>query len=252
MLAIERRNEILTNLQKKQSVLVSELSKQYGVTEETIRRDLEKLEMEGLVKKTYGGAVLKQSLSIDMPLKIRQKTNRTEKKYIGAKAAELIEDGDSIMMDSSSTVLYIAKAIKHKNRLTIITNSVEILLEYADAKNIKVISTGGRLREASLSLVGPNAVRTLREYNVDKAFFSCKGVDMEKGVTESNESEAEIKKTMLLSARQIFLAADSSKFGQVSFASLMALDRADYVITDQMEAEEYASYFKAHQVHVIH
>ena len=112
MLAIERKNEILSILQKEQRVLVAELSTRYHVTEETIRRDLEKLEKEGFVKKTYGGAVLNKNSTIDMPLKIREKTNRKEKQKIAQTVASLIEDGESIMLDSSSTSLMIAQELK--------------------------------------------------------------------------------------------------------------------------------------------
>ena len=129
MLAIERKNEILSILQKEQRVLVAELSTRYQVTEETIRRDLEKLEKEGFVKKTYGGAVLNKNSTIDMPLKIREKTNRKEKQKIAQTVASLIEDGESIMLDSSSTSLMIAQELKKKKKLTVITNSVEVLIE---------------------------------------------------------------------------------------------------------------------------
>ena len=117
MLAIERKNEILSILQKEQRVLVAELSTRYQVTEETIRRDLEKLEKEGFVKKTYGGAVLNKNSTIDMPLKIREKTNRKEKQKIAQTVASLIEDGESIMLDSSSTSLMIAQELKQKKKL---------------------------------------------------------------------------------------------------------------------------------------
>ena len=143
MLAIERKNEILSILQKEQRVLVAELSTRYQVTEETIRRDLEKLEKEGFVKKTYGGAVLNKNSTIDMPLKIREKTNRKEKQKIAQTVASLIEDGESIMLDSSSTSLMIAQELKKKKKLTVITTSVEVLIELSGCEGIKVISTGG-------------------------------------------------------------------------------------------------------------
>lgn len=109
MLAIERKSEILTILQKEKSVLVAELSQKYGVTEETIRRDLDKLEKEGYVKKTYGGAVLKQKINEDIPFKIREKTNIVQKQKIAKAVAQMIEDGESIMLDSSSTSLMVAE-----------------------------------------------------------------------------------------------------------------------------------------------
>ena len=187
MLAIERKNEILSILQKEQRVLVAELSTRYHVTEETIRRDLEKLEKEGFVKKTYGGAVLNKNSTIDMPLKIREKTNRKEKQKIAQTVASLIEDGESIMLDSSSTSLMIAQELKKKKKLTVITNSVEVLIELSGCEGIQVISTGGTLRDSSLSLVGKMAQDVLKKYYVDKTILSCKGIDIVKGVTDSHD-----------------------------------------------------------------
>ena len=182
MLAIERKNEILSILQKEQRVLVAELSTRYQVTEETIRRDLEKLEKEGFVKKTYGGAVLNKNSTIDMPLKIREKTNRKEKQKIAQTVASLIEDGESIMLDSSSTSLMIAQELKKKKKLTVITNSVEVLIELSGCEGIKVISTGGTLRDSSLSLVGKMAQDVLEKYYVDKAILPARESISQKGL----------------------------------------------------------------------
>ena len=172
MLAIERKNEILAILQKEQRVLVSELSQKYDVTDETIRRDLEKLESEGYVKRTYGGAVLNKNTSMDLPLRIREKNNRREKQIIARLVAQVVEEGDSIMLDASSTSLMIAKELKDMNKLTVVTNSVEVLIELAGHEGVRVISTGGMLRDSSLSLIGTAAQKALSGYNVDKAIIS--------------------------------------------------------------------------------
>lgn len=237
MLAIERKNEILSILQKEQRVLVAELSQKYNVTEETIRRDLEKLEKEGFVKKTYGGAVLNKHITMDMPLKIREKTNRKEKQVIAKKVAGLIEEGDCIMLDSSSTSLMIAQELKRMKKLTVITNSVEVLIELSGNEGIQVISTGGNLRDSSLSLVGKATQEVLSHYYVDKAIISCKGVDIEKGVTDSHEMEAEVKITMRKSAKSTILAADSSKMGEVFFVKVLNLESGDILVTDKIPEE---------------
>lgn len=244
MLAIERKNEILAILQKEQSVLVSELSQKYEVTEETIRRDLDKLEKEGFVKKTYGGAVLNQNISVDLPLKIRQKTNIKEKQAIASLMENLIEDGESVMLDSSSTSLMIAGRIKQRKQLTVITNSVEILLELANAKSINVISTGGILRDSSLSLGGKNAERTLKHFFVDKAILSCKGFDMEKGATDSNEQEAEIKGIMRECSKKVIWVVDSSKFDKISFVRIDGVQKGDIVVTDGPVSDKWRSFFE--------
>lgn len=150
MLAIERRSEILTKLQQEGKVLVNDLSKLYQVTEETIRRDLEKLEVEGIVRKTYGGAVLVETLNVDLPYYVRKQTNVQSKENIASKIAELIQDGDHIMLDASSTAVYVIKRIKQLKNITIITNSIEILLELADVTGWKVFSTGGTMKKEHL------------------------------------------------------------------------------------------------------
>lgn len=251
MLAIERKNEILEILQKEQRVLVSELAKRYDVTEETIRRDLEKLERDGLVKKTYGGAVLNKNTNVDLPLRIREKTNRQEKQKVAELAAAMIEEGDSIMLDASSTSLMIAQQIKNRKKLTVITTSVEVLIELAQNEGIKVISTGGNLKSSSLSLVGRRTENCLELFHVDKAFVSCKGLDMERGVVESNELEAGVKLMMKHSAKQLILVIDSSKFDKVSFVKVMDLQKGDIVITDCVPDTKWQAYFNDRGVQVI-
>ena len=132
MLAIERRREILNRLGVSGKVLVSELSRDFGVTEETIRRDLEKLDAEGLAAKTYGGAVSRQNPALDLPYNVRAGFNVAQKQIISDIVASLIHEGDRVMLDASSTALYVLKRLKEKDRLTVITNSVSILLELAD------------------------------------------------------------------------------------------------------------------------
>lgn len=251
MLAIERKNEILAILQKEQRVLVSELSQKYDVTDETIRRDLEKLESEGYVKRTYGGAVLNKNTSMDMPLRIREKTNRREKQIIARLVAREIEEGDSIMLDASSTSLLIAKELKEMNKLTVVTNSVEVLIELAGHEGIRVISTGGTLRDSSLSLIGTAAQRALGGYNVDKAIISCKGIDMYKGVTDSSEEEADMKNAMRSCARHTILAVDSSKFDHVSFVRFMELMKGDMIVTDTIRNSSWKEYLEEKGVKVL-
>ena len=135
MLAIERRREIISRLTLDGKVIVSELAKDFGVTEETIRRDLEKLDRDGIASKTYGGAVSKRSSGLDLPYSVREGVNVEEKQAIADCIAELIEDGERLMVDSSSTALYVIKRIKDKKNRTIITNSVKILLELADKQD---------------------------------------------------------------------------------------------------------------------
>ena len=154
MLAIERRNEILEKLQTDRRVVVSELSQIYEVSEETIRRDLDKLVNDGYAIKSYGGAVINENMNIDLPFNIRKNRNVIGKQRIAELVAKIVQDGDSIMLDASSTAVYIAKGLKDKKNLTLITNSMEIVIERSDMSDWRVVSTGGVSREGAFALVG--------------------------------------------------------------------------------------------------
>lgn len=252
MLAVERRKRIMEMIKEKNSVLVTELSKFFSVTEETIRRDLEKLEKEGLLKRTYGGAVLHESTNVELPFNIRVGTNPEGKKVIGIKAAEFIEDGDSIILDSSSTALQVAKNIKDKSRITVITNSEKVILELSNAADCKVISTGGTLKANSMSLVGHWAEKAIQNYNVDKAVISCAGASLSKGFTDSNELEAEVKKAMINSSAKVFLVIDSTKFDKVSFIKTADFKNIDYIFTDKKLSEQWEKQIEENKIKLIY
>jgi len=243
MLALERRNLILEKLQEEKRVVVSELSQQFTVSEETIRRDLEKLEKEGLATKSYGGAVLNESTTIDMPFNVRKKENVVGKQKIGELAAALIHDGEHIILDASSTAVFIARAIKDKENLTVITNSIEIIIELSDVSDWNIICSGGSLKEGYLALVGPQTAESLRIYNSEKAFFSCKGIDMEKGVTDGNEMFSQAKQVMMKSSKESILAIDSSKFDKIAFSKLCDVNVIHTVITDKEPSDKWMAYF---------
>ena len=168
MLALERRNLILEELQDKKKVVVGDLSRRFDVSEETIRRDLEKLERDGYATKSYGGAVLNDNVGFDMPLTIRSRKNVEAKQKIASLAADLVHDGDHIMLDASSTDLFIAKAIKNKQKLTVVTNSIEIILELSEVPDWNVISTGGTvtLKQAGNTIEGA-VITTAENSNLD-------------------------------------------------------------------------------------
>lgn len=248
MLALERRNLILEKLQEEKKVVVSELSQQFNVSEETIRRDLEKLEKEGLATKSYGGAVLNESTSIDMPFNVRKKENVVGKQKIAELVAEQIHNGDHIILDASSTAVFIAKAIKDKENLTVITNSIEIIIELSDVSDWNIICSGGSLKEGYLALVGPKTAEGFSSFHADKAIFSCKGLDMEKGVTDGNELFSQAKQVMMKSARESILAIDSSKFDRIAFSRLCEANGMNTIITDSKPAQRWLDYFQKNNI----
>ena len=248
MLAIERKNEILNKLRAEQRVLVSELALHYGVTEETIRRDLDKLEKEGHATKTYGGAIWGNSTKTDLSYTIRNKTNVEAKTEIAKIIDTMIHDGDHLMLDDSSTSLYIAKQLKDKKNLTIITYSVEIVVELSGVEGFTIISTGGQLRPGSLSFEGHPVAQTLAKYHVDKAILSCKGIDPRAGITDSADPHALAKQSMLRAARESILALDDSKFDKVSFVQIAPLDTVQTVVTNCRPDDKWLSYLLQHGV----
>lgn len=253
MLAAERKNLIIEKLQEEKKVVVSELSILFGVSEETIRRDLDKLDREGIAIKGYGGAVLNESNNVDMPFSIRKKKNMEGKAVIADMIADLVGEGDHIFIDPSTTGVAITKALKaNKRRLTIITNSIEVLTELADVSGWDIISTGGTMKENYLALVGPGAISSIESFNADKVIISCKGIDMNKGLTDGNELFSQVKKAMLQSAQKRILAVDSSKFGVVAFSQISEIAEIDTVVTDKKPSDEWLEYFKNFGVECIY
>ena len=252
MLAIERKNEILNKLRAEQRVLVSELAAHYGVTEETIRRDLDKLEKEGYATKTYGGAIWGNGTKADLSYTIRNKINVEAKSAIATLVAHRVQDGDHLMLDDSSTSLYIAKQLKDKKDLTILTYSAEIVLELAGVEGWTILSTGGTLRPGSLAFSGHQVSDTLSRYHVDKAIFSCKGIDPDAGITDSAEGHAIAKQTMIRNAKTVILALDDTKFDKMSFVQVAPLDAVDSVVTSQKPDKEWLAYFKSRNISCIY
>lgn len=252
MLAIERRNAILEKLQAERRVVVSELSALFNVSEETIRRDLDKLENEGLAIKSYGGAVLNENGNLDLPFNIRKNRNVVGKQKIAEIIGEMVRDGDKLFLDASSTAVAVAKAIKQKRDITVITNSLEIAIELLEADDCKVISTGGEAAGTSLALVGQMTDKAINSYFVDKAIVSTKGFDMDKGFTDSDERHAHNKKSMLNAARVKILAVDSSKFGRVAFAKIGDLRDITTVVTDSKPSDEWLEKFAEYNVECIY
>ncbi len=252
MLAIERRNAILEKLQVERRVVVSELSAIFEVSEETIRRDLDKLENEGYAIKSYGGAVLNENANMDLPFNVRKNRNVIGKQKIANLVEKMIRDGERIVLDASSTAVAIAKAIKDKKDITVITNSLEIAIELSDAPGLTVISTGGQVTTSSFALVGALTERALRSYYVDKAIISSKGLDIEAGFTDSDDRHASNKMTMLNIAKVKMLAVDHSKFKRISFSKIGDFRDIDIIVTDKKPDTEWLQKFEEMKVECIY
>ena len=244
MLAVERRNMILEKLQDERKVVVSELSALFDVSEETIRRDLDKLDRQGLAIKSYGGAVLNENSALDMPFNVRKNRNIKGKQEIADLIGSLVKEDEHIIVDPSTTAVAIVKALKTRKKLTVITSSIEVLIELSDVSGWDIICTGGVLRENYLTLVGSRAADMISSFYADKAIISCKGIDLNKGVTDANEALSQVKQAMLRSAKQRIVAADHTKFGNVAFSRICELYAVGMVVTDVRPGREWMDYFE--------
>jgi DeoR/GlpR family transcriptional regulator of sugar metabolism len=232
MLVAERYEKIVQLVNDRGSVRVSELAALFGVTEETIRRDLAALEQAGRLRRSHGGAVSIRDVNVEIPYFEREVTRAEEKERIAREAVRRIEPHDRILLDASTSAWYMAKHLPDIP-LTVLTNSIKVATELAAKEKIDVIASGGRLSPRSLSFVGPQAEASMADYHVDKLFFSCKGVHLERGLSESNDLQARLKRQFIGMAEQVVLLADSSKFGVQAFARIAGLDRVDTIISDR-------------------
>lgn len=236
----ERRNVILDLLRKKGKITVNELTRQLKVSSVTIRKDLDFLEANGSIVRTHGGAILPDHSRSEWNFlkKIHQREN--EKKRIAKKIVSLIEDGDTVILDSSSTNYYATFELRKSelSMITVVTNNVFIAGKLIEL-GIEVLVLGGVVRENSLSLVGPWALRFLEEINVDKAFLGTTGFSVEKGFMTPSVVEADVKKAMIRSASKVYIVTDSTKFSRSAFASFALPEDIDGVITDENIPKEF-------------
>ncbi|QLG41169.1 DeoR/GlpR transcriptional regulator [Paenibacillus sp. E222] len=250
MLAAERYDRIVEMVNVKGSMRVSELSEHCRVTEETIRRDLDRLEQEGRLRRSHGGAVSVKEEQSEIPYRVRETTHAEEKKRIAQSALSMIRPGDRILLDASTTAGYMAANMPDMP-LTVLTNSIQVATELSSRDKIEVISTGGQLAQRSLSFVGPLAERSLETYHVDKLFLSCKGVHLEGGgISESNELQARLKQKMVGISDQVILLADTSKFGVRAFARVTGLNAVHAVITDQSLDEDVIERLNSYDISI--
>jgi DeoR family transcriptional regulator of aga operon len=186
-----------------------------------------------LLIRARGGAMRPHRVGIDIAVEMKAKKHYAEKNAIGRKAAELISEGETIVLDSGTTTMEIAKNLGKFNNLTVVTNALNIALELANYPQIKIIVPGGFLRENSISLVGPIAENSISGFYCDKVFLGVDGIDPETGIYTPNIEEAHLNQSMIENTHRVIVVTDSSKFGKRSFAYIAPLQKIDMVITDR-------------------
>ena len=231
-----RRSAILEQLRRDSSVNVSQLSKQFEVSEVTIRKDLRILKERKLIVRVHGGAIKNSHASTDemeeRHVNFKLLVNAREKEAIGRAAAAHIKDGDTILLDSGTTTLQIAKHLDKFHDLTIITNSVNAMIEAMKYKRFNVILLGGTMRESSLSTVGPLAESNLKLFYCDKLFLGVDSFSVEAGLSTPSVEEASTNQVMISRAREVIAVFDSTKINRRAFAFIASVDRINTIITD--------------------
>ncbi|WP_315115895.1 DeoR/GlpR family DNA-binding transcription regulator [uncultured Clostridium sp.] len=251
MLAFERHNKILEMLYKNKKVTTQELEKLFNVSPCTIRNDLNKLEKNGLLERMHGGAVLPQSSLIDLSFSAREAQHQLEKENICKKASEFITGNQCIIIDASSTTLYLSKYMDNVKNLTVITNGLYIADKLKDNTNINVILTGGVVRPKSNSLEGLLGKNLVEQINADIAFVSARGFTLDEGLTEFNIYEAELKKLLISRAKKVIALMDYSKVGKNSISSFAKTSQVNTLITNSKVSKEVIKEYEGNGLEVI-
>lgn len=227
----QRRARIVDHLRQVGSASVAELVDRHGVSEMTIRRDLQALEDGGHLRRFRGGAIVDRRRSYEPPYLQREEERRDDKVRLAAAAAALVEPGDSVGLDYGTTMLEVARALAGIDELTVVTPNLRAALELAEPPGQRVLLAGGQVRPGELSVVGSDAERCFERYLVDRAFIGAAGLDVAHGLSDYNLEEVAVKRSMIRSAKQVVAIVDATKLGRVAFVTVATTAVLDLVIT---------------------
>lgn len=229
---LDRRNQIVDLITRQKTVKNTQLMEQFNISIETVRRDLEYLEEQGILRRVYGGAVVNLALNSEPEYANRTKVRHQEKNAIAQEAAKMIEEKDSVYLGVGTTVQAMAQYLKNKGEMTVFTNALRTAVELSEIPNCTVILPGGRLRSKELTLSGFPAEENFGHFNVDKAFIGIGGIN-ETGVTDFHIDEAQLHRQLIQNARLSVVLADSGKLGLRAVVNVCPLEDIDIVITDE-------------------
>jgi len=247
-----RRASILERLNLAGHATITELADEFGLSEMTIRRDLETLEFEGHARRIRGGAIASQSRSYEPPIILRASFEQQAKVRIGRAAAELLADGETAIIDVGTTTLEMARSIDAKLQLTLITSSILIAEELSAKPNIRTIITGGILRIGEMSLVGARAESSFSDLNCDTVFLGVAGISSSKGLTEYNLDDTRVKQEAIKAASRVVVLADATKIGKVAFANVAPIDVVDILITNASPDNKVVTHMRDSGIEIIH
>ncbi|HUD30842.1 MAG TPA: transcriptional repressor AgaR [Novosphingobium sp.] len=234
-----RRQEISTLVRERGSVQVTTLAERYGVSMQTIRKDLHFLAKKGIAERSYGGAISADAVNVtaEPPLETKRAIHTDEKARIGALAAAMVRPGDSVVLDSGTTTLQIAHHLPDSEDITVLTNDLDILCALARKEKINAVMLGGALRRRNRAFYGAQTESALADLHVDKLFLGVDGFDVERGITTHFEPEAMLNRKMAKAARQVIAVTDRSKFGKVCLHRILNVDEIDDLVTDAVETD---------------
>jgi DeoR family transcriptional regulator, aga operon transcriptional repressor len=229
---LERQNQILSHIARRQRISITEICDQFSVSEATARRDLESLDQEGKIRRVHGGAIALIETPPESPILLRQGEQANEKIRIGHAAADLVKAGETIYLGSGTTVLETARALKGREQLTVITNSLPVINTLAGEEGITVICLGGMLRDSELSFIGHITEQALAEIHTDKVFIGTRAISLDHGLTNEYVPETMTDRAIVKSGREIIVLADHTKFGRTATILLTPLENIHMVVTD--------------------
>jgi DeoR/GlpR family transcriptional regulator of sugar metabolism len=246
MTTYERRQSLLQLLQKQPGLRILELAQALGVSKGTIRNDLNALKEDGVLTRVHGGAVLKNNpVLFDTSFGQRFKENAAAKLAMARDVAKLVSDGASILLDASTTVYYLSQQLAQCHRLRVLTNGIEVARLLAKDPTNSVVLMGGIVNPEGSSVVGNFSEPLIRNLHVHKAFVSCSGFSLERGLTDVHFSEAHLKNKALASAREIIALVDSSKIGVDDLTPFASLEQITHLYTDSGLSPKWANRLKA-------
>jgi len=248
---VERQEEILRRLEAQQRLSVADICEAFEISEATARRDLETLATRGRLQRVHGGAILVRRAAPESPMLLRSREQAAEKSRIGRGAAALIQDGDAVFLGSGTTVLEVARELRHRQNLTILTNSLPVLTTLAGQPGITLVGLGGILRDSELSLIGHITDQALAEVRADKVVMGIRAMSFEHGLTNDYLAETLTDRAILKIGGQVIVVADHTKCGAVAAAYVAPLSVIHTLVTDTETPADFLEALRAAGVTVV-
>jgi DeoR/GlpR family transcriptional regulator of sugar metabolism len=248
---IERQRQILAQIEQRQRINVSQICEMFAVSEATARRDLEQLAGQGKVQRVHGGAIAIHSAPPEMPVSDRSVEQREEKQRIGMAAAALIRDGETVFISSGTTALEVARCLRGRLNLTVITNSLPVINMLSTVQGVNLISLGGMLRPSEQSFIGHISEQSLAEVRADRVIFGIRSINLDQGLTNDYLPETRTDRGILKIGREVIVVADHTKMGRVSTGFVAPITSVHTLVTDRSAPAEFIEALRERGIEVV-